>query len=374
MKRHGKPVSIRIKTLNGQVEYKRDYYYCRKCRSGINPRDEELGIDGLKHKITKELMAEIAFYGQNQPSFDRARRIINKALKLDINEETIRQVTETVGEIVFKQDTERAEETLRNIHRIGNESEPTNKNKVLYIQIDGAAVNTRIQDDDGSTWKENKTVLAFADSDIIQRKDGGHIITKKEYMPFIGTSEEFKKYVLDVAVRAGYGTTVEKVVVIADGALWIRTICDEIFPDAIMILDLYHLRENIYTYAKHKFPGNTAKYTAWSEAAIKMVESENAEKLLEQLPEGEKLPTGCVNLRNYITCNLDRIKYQEYWKAGYFVGSGAIESGNKLIVQQRLKQAGMRWSVKGAQSVLSLRAKDESTLWDNVVIPAVKAA
>jgi hypothetical protein len=300
--------------------------------------------------------------------------MINKALMLDINEETIRQVTERVGEIVFKQDTERAEETLKNIHKTGDNSAMMNPSKVLYIQIDGAAVNTRIQDETGSTWRENKTVLVFSDSDMIRRKDGGHIITKKEYMPFTGTSEEFKKYVLDVAVRAGYGTTVEKIVVTADGATWIKTICNEIFPDAVMILDLYHLRENIYTYAKHKFPNNTAKYTAWAEAAIKMVENEQAEALLKLLPEGEKAPAGCVNLRNYITCNSDRIKYQEYWNAGYFVGSGAIESGNKLIVQQRLKQAGMRWSVKGAQSVLSLRAKDESNLWDEVVVPAVKVA
>ena len=319
-------------------------------------------------------MAEIAFYGQSQPSFDRARRMIGKALKMDINEETIRQVTETVGEIVFKQDTQRAEETLKNIHKIGEGTATPDEDTVLYVQIDGAAVNTRVEDENGSTWRENKTVLVFRNKDMIRRKDGGHIITKKEYLPLIGSSEDFKKYVLDAAVRAGYGTTVSKVVVIADGATWIKTICNEIFPDAIMILDLYHLRENIYSYAKYKFPNDAARYTAWAESAIKMVEDEQVENLLELLPEGEKLPTGCVNLRHYITSNLDRIKYQEYWSAGYFVGSGAIESGNKLIVQQRLKQAGMRWSVDGGQSVLSLRAKDESDLWEVSVLPALKIA
>jgi len=373
MTRHGKPVTIRIKTLNGEIEYKRDYYYCRKCRQGMNPRDEELGINGMSHKMTRGLMAEVAFYGQSQPSFDRARRMIMKGMKMWINEETIRQVTETIGEIVFRQDTERAGDTIKNIQTIGREPVTMNKNNVLYIQIDGAAVNTRIQDENGSTWRENKTVMVFSDRDMIHRKDGGHIITKKEYLPLIGTSGDFKKYVLDAAVRAGYGT-IEQVVVISDGAPWIKTICNEILPDAVMILDLYHLRENIYTYAKYKFPGNTAKYTAWAESAIKMVEDGQPDKLLALLPEGEKLPVGCVNLRHYITSNLDRIKYQEFWNAGYFVGSGAIESGNKLIVQQRLKQAGMRWSVKGAQAVLSLRAKDESNLWEDYVLPAVATA
>ena len=309
--------------------------------------------------MTAELMSEVAFYGQNQTSFTRARRMIDRALKQDINEETIREVTEYVGKLVFEQDTNRAEETISNIQNLDC---ATKEDGVLYIQTDGAAVNTRVEDENGSTWRENKTVMVFRDKDMIHRKDGGHIITKKEYLPFIGTSEDFKKYMLDIAVRAGYGK-IKKVVVISDGATWIRTVCNEIFPDAVLILDLYHLKENIYTYAKHKHPGNPAKYTSWAESAIKMIEDGQPEKLLDILPENEKLPPGCVNLRHYISGNLDRIKYREYRENGYFIGSGAIESGNKLIVQQRLKQAGMRWSVTGAQHVLSLRAKDESDLW-----------
>jgi len=135
MKRHGKPVTIRIKTLNGEIEYKRDYYYCRKCRQGMTPRDEELGINGISHKMTRGLMAEVAFYGQSQPSFDRARRIVMKALKMEINEETIRQVTETVGEIVFKRDMERADNALKNIHKIGDKAATVNKDILVKRNI-----------------------------------------------------------------------------------------------------------------------------------------------------------------------------------------------------------------------------------------------
>lgn len=370
MRRQQREVEIRIKTLSGEISYKRDYYYCKGCRYGETPRDKDLGIHDVSYKMTKSLMAEVAFYGQSQGSFERAGRMLTKALKLRINEETIREVTEYVGSFVFKQDTEKAEQTLSNIHKIGNEPED---DSVLYIETDGAAVNTRVEDENGSTWRENKTVLVFRDKDMIRRKDDRHIITKKEYIPYIGTSENFKKYMLEAAVRAGYGK-IKKVVVISDGAQWIRNVCNEIFPDAVMILDLYHLKENIYTYAKHKYLGHTAKYTAWAEAAIKMIEDEQVDKLLSLLPENEKLPTGCVNLRHYIACNRDRITYKKFKAMGYFVGSGAIESGNKLIVHQRLKQAGMRWSVTGAQAVLSLRAKDESNLWDSHVVQPLTVA
>ena len=79
-----------------------------------------------------------------------------------------------------------------------------------------------------------------------------------------------------------------------------------------------------------------------------------------------KVPKGTVNLETYINNNIDKINYKLYKELGYFVGSGAIESGNKTILQRRLKQAGMRWSPETAQPLLTLRAKVESGLWSEV--------
>ena len=62
----------------------------------------------------------------------------------------------------------------------------------------------------------------------------------------------------------------------------------------------------------------------------------------------------------YITNNKDNIDYPAYKAKGWFVGSGAIESGNKTVLQNRLKLPGMRWNVSTAQYVLSLKAKLES--------------
>jgi pimeloyl-ACP methyl ester carboxylesterase len=45
------------------------------------------------------------------------------------------------------------------------------------------------------------------------------------------------------------------------------------------------------------------------------------------------------------------------------------------VLQQRLKQAGMRWNIESAQPVLTLKAKAESDLWEkDVVIPFVEAS
>jgi hypothetical protein len=72
-------------------------------------------------------------------------------------------------------------------------------------------------------------------------------------------------------------------------------------------------------------------------------------------------------------CRINSIDYASYLEKGYFIGSGAIESANKIILQKRLKQAGMRWNVDSAQSLLTLRAKRESGLWlTDVVLPVSK--
>jgi hypothetical protein len=244
--------------------------------------------------------------------------------------------------------------------------EKNKKDMTLYIMTDGAMVNTRIEDEKGSTYREAKTAMAFTDKDIIRRKDDSKTILKKEYCSYMGSAEEFRKYVLQIAIKSGYGKT-KKIVILGDGASWIRTMCEEIFPDAVQILDLYHLKENIYDYAKYLHGESKEKYTQWSESMIDKITEGKVSDALSMIPDNQsKMPSGTVNIRTYIENNIDKINYKEYKKQGYYIGSGPIESANKTIVQRRLKQSGMRWSLCGAQSILMLRAKVEGDRWYEV--------
>ncbi len=47
--------------------------------------------------------------------------------------------------------------------------------------------------------------------------------------------------------------------------------------------------------------------------------------------------------------------YRTFRTAGYFIGSGVVEAGCKVVVGQRLKQSGMLWSRKGAEHLLAIR-------------------
>ena len=354
--------SITITTMYGPIKFMRPYWYCRKCGHGECPDDIVYGVDDLKHRLTRTVELEAVYFAQNQMSFSRAEKVLRRVYQIEINRETIREIAEYAGVEVFKRDEQEAAELLNNIQHIGSEVKVAG---TVYIMPDGSSVNTRLKDEKGSTWRENKMAIAFSNKDLIKRKDGGNIIVQKEIAPLIGTSEDFQKHALRAAVAAGYGKY-EETVVIGDGASWIRTLCTDIFPDAVQILDLFHLKENIYKFSNY-IHNDKAEVVKWAETVISKIEKHYAvDEALACIPHIENLPDNIPNLRVYIENNRGKINYPLYSSLGYFVGSGAIESTHKTIVQQRLKRSGMRWGVDGAQALLTLRAKDESGRWSEV--------
>ncbi len=73
-------------------------------------------------------------------------------------------------------------------------------------------------------------------------------------------------------------------------------------------------------------------------------------------PTDEALSHRVERLVSYLTNNQNRIDYRSYRQQGLMIGSRVVESSNRWIVTQRLKQSGMFWSKFGAQAVMTLRA------------------
>jgi len=333
----------------------------------VVPLDSYLGLSGLPFKITPAAMLKIAYWAQNQGSYQRAEDAIRNALGICVNDDTIRAVTNFVGNMVFENDCKRAEDAFSLLN--SGKLKHTNCTKgVVYIQTDGAALNTRNKDENGSSWRENKLGEVFNSKNIRYWTDNKgnrqHQILRKEYVSFIGSVTEFKKHLLVCATRNGYGKFKETVV-LSDGATWIRNMVEEIFPDAQQILDFFHLCENVTTFAKALFNMDCKKYTSWAADICTELKASRYDRVLRELEpfKVRKLPGCTVNLYGYITNNSKNIDYATYEEKGYFIGSGAIESGNKIILQDRLKRAGMRWNTSTAQAMLTLKTKAESGLW-----------
>jgi len=59
--------------------------------------------------------------------------------------------------------------------------------------------------------------------------------------------------------------------------------------------------------------------------------------------------------------------YRYYKNIGAgIIGSGAIESAHRTVVQKRMKQSGQRWSYEGAQNMLNLRVIRMNRQWGKI--------
>jgi hypothetical protein len=371
---HGR-VSFSRYVLRPQTEQDKEALKELEGRTAVVPLDEYLGIGRLPFKMSVNMMLEIAYWAQSLCSYDEAEEAVRKARGAEVGDDTIRAVANKVGEIVFGNDCRRAAASYAELVR-GSAAFPDKKKPgTLYIEVDGAALNTRQKDNDGSTWRENKLGLVFCTDNVHFWTDKNgerqHKIMKREYVSYVGSAASFQEHIYDCALRNGYGTY-ERTVLLSDGATWIRNMKEAVFPDAQQILDLYHLCENVSNFAKSLYFMDEKKYKPWSDEVCGMLKEGKTQEALLAVGKCGRAPSG-FNLYGYIENNLSNIDYPSYRSQGLFVGSGAIESGNKIVLQKRLKQSGMRWNPKTAQYMLTLRAKQLSGLWnEEVALPVAR--
>jgi hypothetical protein len=373
--------------MNGWVSYSRyvlrpkspadaDALRDKENLNAVVPLDDYLCVTGLPFKMTPEMMLNVAYWAQNQDSYQEAEDSILRAYDIKVNDDTVRQVTNYIGNLVFERDCRFAESAFQKLCSGKMEFPKTKKRGVLYIETDGAAVNTRVKDANGSSWRENKLGMVFSSDNIHswtdKHGDKQRQIQKREYTSYIGSVDEFKKHLFACALNNGYGLY-EKTVLLSDGATWIRNMREEIFPDAQQILDYFHLCENVNDFAKYCFGMEESQHKSWASEICQLLKDSKWPHVLEILKKIKKPPQCTVDLYGYISNNANHIDYADYSSKGYFIGSGAIEGGNKSVLHQRLKQSGMRWNTATAQCLLSLRTKYKSGLWlRDVVIPTMR--
>ncbi len=168
---------------------------------------------------------------------------------------------------------------------------------------------------------------------------------------------------------------------IADGARWLWEVAALHFPDAIQILDWYHLSEHVHDAAALLYGQGTDEATRFSEARLnELWEGRSGETLSElrllrkQFRAGTKRET-LRQLMTYLENNRQRINYPRYRELGLKIGSGQVEGACKSLVGARCKQAGMRnWTHRGAEGVLRLRAALQTEEYDALWSASEKAA
>lgn len=354
---------MKLNSLLGHLDFTRHLVYCRRCKEGHAPFDRELGIDEV-HRITSGLKETVCDFAQRMSSFEEASYMMDKYLNIKVSPSLIQQVSEDVGQKLFEEEKQEAEDLYKNQYKAISTIPENQKRGRIYIEADGSMLLIR-----GEGYKEIKLGMVFKDSKILNRHKERHIIAEKEYVACLGTSEEFKKMLWATAIRNGF-QEVKEVIILGDGSKWIWNIARELFPEAVFILDYYHFEEHVYECANEIYAEDEVNRTRWAKDIINGFMKGKTEKTLQNLRPDEYLEESVkakvTELKGYLENNKDKMNYKEFKDNGYFIGSGAIESAHKHVIQQRLKLAGMRWSKKGAQYISTLRAASKSDRWDKV--------
>jgi hypothetical protein len=150
--------------------------------------------------------------------------------------------------------------------------------------------------------------------------------------------------------------------------------------ELVEIIDLYHAYEYLWAVGNAVFGAETPAAAAWVEPLKTRLSAEGpapvqaAVATLAQtlgVPETEEADgeesaavTAVRRARAYLATNAARLDYPAFVARQFPLGSGAVESAGKNVIQARTKGAGMHWSGAGAQAVVSLRTLHRSGRWE----------
>lgn len=234
-----------------------------------------------------------------------------------------------------------------------------------YAMVDGSYIMSR---EEG--WVETKLGRVFASGSNISSSEKRKTIVTSEYVGHIGTHTDFCQKMNPVLERY------TNLVFIADGAKWIWKWVEAYYPNAVQVLDFFHAFEKICTWiALATKDDNLQKQLC--QYMEEMLRNSQTKELIDYIHtidcKGGILQKR-TDLIHYLQNNIQRMDYKDYVKNGYLIGSGAIESANRNVIQQRLKRSGQRWTLKGGQQVLNLRTTFLSGNWDKVLALVKKAS
>jgi hypothetical protein len=351
----------------------------------VYPLDMALGLDKLPHRMTINAMLKVAAIA-TESSYDSASEILARNHNFKIDLATAMYVTNNIGEIALQSQMDRANFTYDKYFGTNPVTIDTPLEKrggILYIELDGGFVYAREKS------KEQKSCAHDTMHGLVFSAD--HKCPVKEYTSYVGDEDIFKKLIFDSAIRNGYGKFKETVL-ISDGSPWIKKIKEEVFGDAVEILDYFVLSQKLTNFGKRYFnikvghnshdPHNIEdakimnhphypQFKLWYEDMhLRLIHGRQNEVIDTILLQETSNRIKNNSLSKFLVYNKDNIDYATYIKKGYDISCGDTAGKNKSALKKRLEEPRKHWHLESAQNIAMLKSKSISSRWhEDVVIP-----
>lgn len=310
---------------------------------GFSPLDEELAL--LPGSLTPRQQEHLVHLASWMP-VARAAQMLERMLGVQVSEPTVRRQAEEAGAQMEAVQTAKA-----NTSELEEPFEQAAPRQV--ISADGTYVPLRTGE-----WAEVRT-LAIGEVPAAGRADLGPAVHvgQLSYFSRLTDAATFAD-LAEVELRRRRVRQAKAVCAVTDGADWLQGFIDLHCPEALRILDFPHAAEHVSLLLQaleqagmHLPPDLLARGLH----QLKHRGPRVLMRLLERLPTEVAEQPGVREQMGYLSKREALMHYPAYRQQGWPIGSGMVESANKVVVQARLKGAGMRWERCHVNPLLALR-------------------
>ena len=296
------------------------------------------------------LLQELVVYAGQLECYERCHEVLDKFLSVRVSATQVYRLTDLYGQQLAKEH-DFTQPSLTEMR----------EQEILYVEADASMVLTRKQG-----YKEVKVGRLFKSSDCLHAPGKPGLITRSQYLAHLGGHKVFSGQLQELS--DAYCARQDQMVFITDGAPWLKNWIEDAFPQATSILDYYHCCQHVHDFTREFFSDEGQGYQ-WAEEQKELLLGSQARVVMNNIEELEgRKKKSKQKLLNYLNANMDRMDYKRYRTIGCgIIGSGAIESAHRTVVQRRMKLSGQRWSRKGAQHMLNLRVIYMNGQWQKII-------
>jgi hypothetical protein len=199
-------------------------------------------------------------------------------------------------------------------------------------------------------FQEVKTGVLLLPNERVETSPGRRSVVRRFLVTCLGDADAIFARLYAQLRELGWVGAHTVVVIVGDGAEWIWNRAS-LFVRRCEILDFWHAVEHAWEFARLCYGEGSAQAGRWVEAIAEDLRAGKVQEVIRRLqrarPKTPELRESLQALIRYYSENAGRMRYDEYLRLGYGIGSGAVESAHKQVVHARFRQAGMRWSEAG---------------------------
>lgn len=316
-------------------------------RWGFFPLDDELAL--LPGRVTPRLVEEMVHLATWMP-FAQAAKQLKRSTRVELSEPTVRRQTQAAGAAYVAVQTHAAGAFLKQGPPAACSPSST------VVSVDGAMVPLR-----RGEWAEVKTLVV---GDVDRAK--GADLHSLSYFSRLSDAATFSDLAIVETHRRGV-LEATQVAAVVDGAEWIQGFLDLQCPDAIRILDFPHAVEHLNQIGQAVWGAGTPEASSWlatQRHALKHAGPAAVLAAVHALAAAHPAVEAVREHLAYLEKRVGQMQYPSYQAEGWPLGSGVVESANKVVVEARLKGAGMRWERAHVNPMVALRTLVYSDRWE----------